>query len=63
MARSRPAQGNNSKPTKPARPAYASEAAPSVVSVGSVSRPSAPPKWRPKPQSAPRRVTNPQTVA
>lgn len=60
---SRPAQGNNSKPTRPARPQYRKEATPKVVSSGTASRPKPLPKWRPVAQPAPRRVSNPQTVA
>jgi hypothetical protein len=63
MARSRPAQGNNSRPVSPARPRYAAQAGPKVVSRGTVSRPHALPKWSPKPQQAPRRVSSPQTIA
>jgi hypothetical protein len=48
MARSRPAQGNNSNnPSRAARAAYVSDPAPKVVSSGSVSHPKKPPSWRP----------------
>ena len=73
---SRPAQGNNSRVlSKPARPAYLSGVVsdsaaagttgpnPKRVSRGSVSRPSPLPKWRPTAQAAPRRVSNPKTIA
>ncbi len=63
MARSRPAQGNNSKPVKPGRARYVSEATPKVVSSGSVSRPAKPPKWSPQNQAAPRRVASAKTIA
>lgn len=57
--RSRPAQGDNSRPGKPAAPAYAVDIAPSVVSRGSVSLPKPLPKWKPitqVPDRAPRVV-------
>jgi hypothetical protein len=62
---SRPAQGNNSKPTKPGRPRLAPKfpSALKRVSIGSVSRPKALPKWAPKAQPAPRKVSNPRTIA
>jgi hypothetical protein len=62
--RSRPAQGQNSKPVATARPAYTAQPGPSgPVGRGSVSRPKALPKWSPKAQPAPRRVNNPKTIA
>ena len=45
-----------------ARPAYKKLPAPKVVSAGTVSKPKTP-KWRPKAQPAPRRVSNPRTIA
>lgn len=45
MARSRPSQGDNSRPKRPGRPAYRADAAPRTVSQGTLSRPHARPAW------------------